>query len=233
MGMDMPQNPRATVHARPMISVLLVDDHEMVLAGMRTLLRPATHIGVCGEARTGAEAIRLAGERRPDVVLMDLHLPDMTGVDACREIVDLGAARSVIFVSSHSDEESVFAAFFAGAAGYLTKDVRGGALVSAIEAAASGAPVVEPEVVRRLRRRMEALTRAAPAARKALDELSAQERRILALVVDGKTNKEIAAALGLSSNTVKNYLSNTFQKLRVNRRAEAAARFALEIQRRH
>ena len=215
------------------ISLLLVDDHEMALAGLRALLKPAAHILVRGEARTGAEAVRLARALHPDVVLMDLHLPDMTGVEACREIVDQGAARSVVFVSSHSDEESVFAAFFAGAAGYLTKDLRQAALVDAIEAAANGAPVVEPEVVHRLRRRMELLTQAPQRGRRELDELSAQERRILALVVEGKTNKEIAAALGLSNNTVKNYLSNTFQKLRVHRRSEAAARYALEIQRKH
>ncbi|HYD58026.1 MAG TPA: response regulator transcription factor [Burkholderiales bacterium] len=213
------------------ISVLLVDDHDMVLAGLRTLLKPAGHIAVAGEARTGAEAVRCALQLRPDVVLMDLHLPDMTGVDACREILDHAAARAVLFVSSHSDEQSVLAAFFAGATGYFTKEVRQQELLSAIEAAAGGGAIVEQEVIRRLRRRMSTLAKGAEQARKELDALSAQERRILSLVVEGKTNKEIAAALRLSNNTVKNYLSNTFQKLRVNRRAEAAARFALELQR--
>ena len=209
-------------------SVLLVDDHEIVLAGLRNLLSAASGLSIAGEARTGAEAVEAALRLRPDVVLMDLELPDMTGVDACREILNAGATRSVVFISSHTDEQSVLSTFFAGAAGYLTKDIRGAALINAIESAAAGRPVIEPQVVSRLRQRMNHLSRDSTAPGLSLDALTPQEGRILALVADGKTNKEIAAALFLSDNTVKNYLSNTFQKLRVNRRAEAAARYAIE-----
>jgi two-component system response regulator DevR len=216
---------------KALVSVLLVDDHEVVIAGLRTLLRSAPHIAVSGEARTGGEGIEQAARLRPDVVLLDLELPDMSGVDACREIVDRQTARAVLFLTSHSAEESMLAAFFAGAAGYLIKDVASSALIEAVDAAASGRPVIEPQVVADLRQRMAAISQPPKPARPDLDALSPQERRILALVVEGKTNKEIAAALDLSSNTVKNYLSNTFQKLRVNRRAEAAARYALTLQR--
>ena len=211
------------------ISVLLVDDHEVVLAGVRSLLSAAGGIAIAGEARTGAQAVEAAVRLRPDVVLLDLELPDMTGVDACREILDVRAARSVVFLTSHTDEQSVLSTFFAGAAGYLTKDIGGAVLIGAIELAAAGRPVMEPEVVRRLRQRMGHLSRETTAPGLSLDALTPQERRILAHVVDGKTNKEIAAALSLSDNTVKNYLSNTFQKMQVNRRAEAAARYALEV----
>ena len=199
-------------------SVLLVDDHELTLAGLRSLLSTASGLAIVGEARTGAEAVEAAVRLRPDVVLMDLELPDMTGVDACREILDVHAARSVVFLTSHTDEQSVLSTFFAGAAGYLTKDIRGAALINAIESAAAGRSVIEPEVVRRLRQRMNRLSREPTASGLSLDALTAQERRVLALVADGKTNKEIGAALALSDNTVKNYLSNTFQKMRVNRR---------------
>jgi DNA-binding NarL/FixJ family response regulator len=211
--------------------VLLVDDHEVVIAGIRTLLRAAPHIAVVGEAGTAGQAIDQAARLRPDVVLLDLELPDMSGVEACREIVEQQAARAVLFLTSHSAEESMLAAFFAGASGYLIKNIGGAALIEAIEAAAAGRPLTEPQVSAVLRQRMQEMSQPAKPARPELDALSPQEARILALVVEGKTNKEIAVALGLAGNTVKNYLSNTFQKLRVNRRAEAAARYALTLQR--
>ena len=211
------------------VSVLVVDDHEMVLIGLRTLLGGVEGLRLVAQARSGEEAVAEAERHRPDVVLMDLELPDMSGVDACRQIIDRGCARHVIFLSSHSDEQSVLSTFFAGASGYLVKSIPPQSLVRSVQAVARGEPVLEPDVVRRLRSRMKGMSAPPRQAGRTLDALSAQERRILAYVVEGKTNKEIAAALSLSDKTVKNYLSNTFQKLRVNRRAEAAARYALEM----
>ncbi|HEY5896638.1 MAG TPA: response regulator transcription factor [Burkholderiales bacterium] len=197
------------------VRILLVDDHQMVRAGLRALLGDVEGLEVAGEAASVEEAIAYAGAVRPHVVLMDLRLPDGSGVDACREILSTLPGTRVLFLTSHSDEEAVMSTVLAGASGYLLKDIGHQALVSAIRAAAAGQPVLDS-------------TAAQPVAQRAqkVDSLSAQERRVLGLVVEGKTNKEIALALGLSDKTVKNYLSNVFQKLGVARRAQAAALFA-------
>jgi two-component system, NarL family, response regulator DevR len=195
------------------VRVLLVDDHEVVRAGLRTLL--ADDFEIAGEAGSVAEAIGQAERVRPDVVLMDLRLPDGSGVDACREIRSAAPGIRIIFLTSHSDEEAIESTLLAGASGYLLKDIGHQALVRAIRDAAAGRPVLDSLLARPVARRLEKA-----------EALSGQERRILALVVEGKTNKEIAALLSLSDKTVKNYLSNAFQKLQVTRRAQAAAVFA-------
>lgn len=197
------------------IRLLLVDDHEVVRAGLRALLGEVDGLEVAGEAGSVAEAVAQAERLRPDVVLMDLRLPDGSGVDACREILSATAGVRVLFLTSHSDEQAVLSTVFAGASGYLLKDIGHRALVDAIREAAAGRPVLDATLSRPVAQRM-----------KSTDALSAQERRVLALVVEGRTNKEIGAALGLSDKTVKNYLSNAFQKLQVTRRSQAAALFA-------
>lgn len=197
-----------------MIELLVVDDHEMVRAGLRSLLADEAGLRIAGEAASAAEAVRQAERLRPQVVLMDLRLPDGSGVDACRDILSALPGTRILFLTSHSDEEAVLSTVMAGACGYLLKDIGREALVRAIEDAASGRPVVDSGLV--------------PAAQLQIRNvaLAPQERRVLALVVEGKTNKEIAAALELSERTVKHYLANACTKLGVSRRSQAAAIFA-------
>ena len=196
------------------IRLLLVDDHEVVRAGMRALLAGIEGMEIVGEAGTVAEAVSEAARLAPEVILMDLRLPDGTGIDACREILSSAPRTRILFVTSYSDEQAVMSTVLAGAAGYVLKDIDHRTLVAAIRDAAAGRAILDPRIT-------EPVVSRVPKT----EALSGQEQRVLALVVEGKTNKEIAAALGLSDKTVKNYLSNAFQKLGVSRRAQAAALF--------
>ena len=196
------------------IRLLLVDDHEVVRAGLRALLAGIEGMEIVGEAGTVAEAVSEAVRLAPEVILMDLRLPDGTGIDACREILSSAPRTRILFVTSYSDEQAVMSTVLAGAAGYVLKDIDHRTLVAAIRDAAAGRAILDPRITDPVVRRVPNT-----------EALSAQEQRVLALVVEGKTNKEIAAALGLSDKTVKNYLSNAFQKLGVSRRAQAAALF--------
>jgi DNA-binding NarL/FixJ family response regulator len=210
--------------------LIIVDDHEVVRAGLRILLKRWPNIEVVGEASTAAEGIELARTLAPDVVLMDMRLPDASGVDACREIRAMSPAPRVVFLTAFADEDAVMAAIFAGADGYLLKEIGGEALVGAIEAVARGQSILDPGVTRSVLDGMRSMT--LPAKRRTRSvPLSSQEQHVLALVAEGKTNKEIAAALGLSYKTVKNYLSNVFQKLQVSHRSQAAALFASQVRR--
>jgi DNA-binding NarL/FixJ family response regulator len=197
------------------IALLLVDDHEMVRAGLRALLGDLDDIRIAGEAASVAEAIAQAAALAPDVVLMDLRLPDGSGVDACREILSAAPRTRIVFLTSHSDEQAIASTVLAGAAGYVLKDIGHQSLLRAIRDAAAGRPIVESKATQAVVSRMQRV-----------DGLTAQERRVLALVVEGRTNKEIATALGLSDKTVKNYLGNAMQKLGVTRRSQAAVVFA-------
>ena len=205
------------------IRLLLVDDHEVVRVGLRTLFGRAPTIDVAGEAGTVAEAIDQARWLRPDVVLMDLRLPDGSGITACREILSRAPDTRVLFLTSYSDEDAVRATVLAGAAGYLLKEIGNQALIEAVEAVARGESILDPKVTQSVLDQISGRAHSLSAMR---DPLSAQERRVLAHVVEGKTNKQIAAALGLSDRTVKNYLSNAFQKLGVTRRSHAAVVFS-------
>ena len=205
------------------VSLMLVDDHEVVRAGLRTLLSASGLIDFVGEAGTVAEAVALALERRPNVVLMDLRLPDGSGVEACREILSEAPEVRVLFLTSYSDAEAVTSTVLAGAAGYVLKDIGHLALLRAILDTAEGRRVLDAKAAAPVLEGMQASIRKG---RASAEDLSPQERRVLSFVVEGRTNKEIAAAMGLSEKTVKNYLSNTFQKLGVGRRAQAAALFA-------
>ena len=204
---------------------MLVDDHEVVRLGLRALFEQTKKIDVVAEAGTVADAIERAAKHRPDLVLMDLRLPDGTGLDACRDILSANPDTRVLFLTSHSDEEAVTSTILAGASGYLLKEIGSKALIDAIDTVYPGESILDPKVTKAVLNRMSLLA-AGTVARRATDEkLSPQERRILGLVVEGKTNKEIAKALELSDKTVKNYLSNAFQKLGVRRRSHAAALF--------
>jgi DNA-binding NarL/FixJ family response regulator len=209
---------------------MLVDDHEVVRLGLRALFGQTDKIEVVAEAGNVADAVKRAAQHRPDVVLMDLRLPDGTGVDACRDILAANPATRVLFLTSHSDEEAVLSTILAGAAGYLLKEAGSQMLVSAIELVYGGQSILDPGVTKLVLNRVSTLAgKAATTKASAKDALSPQERRILALVVEGRTNKEIAKALGLSDKTVKNYLSNAFQKLHVGRRSHAAALYERSI----
>jgi DNA-binding NarL/FixJ family response regulator len=205
------------------VRVLLVDDHEIVRVGLRTVLSQHRSILVVGEAATVAEAIRQAEKLKPNVVLMDVRLPDGSGVDACREILTSFPAIRVIILTSHADDDSILAAVLAGAQGYVLKEVDSASLIGAIRTVSEGRSILDPAVTDRALGWLRGL--AAGKDMPGVEKLSAQEERVLALVAEGKTNKEIATALDLSDKTVKNYLANVFQKFHITRRAQAAALF--------
>jgi len=196
------------------LRLLLVDDHEVVRAGLRALLAGIEGIEVVGEAGSVAEAVREAARLAPEVILMDLRLSDGSGLDACREILSSAPHTRIVFLTSYSDEQAVMSTVLAGAAGYVLKDIGHRALVDAIRDAAAGRSILDPRLTEPVVKRV-----------RTAEALSGQEQRVLALVVEGRTNKEIAIALGLSDKTVKNYLSNAFQKLGISRRAQAAVLF--------
>ncbi|HWF59079.1 MAG TPA: response regulator transcription factor [Nitrospira sp.] len=205
------------------IRVLLVDDHEVIRVGLRTVLGQTQDVTVVGEAGTMADAIQQTQRLKPDVILMDVRLPDGSGVEVCREILGTLPETRVIFLTSYADDDSILAAVLAGAHGYVLKEIDSPALLEAIRSVASGQSILDSSVTERALRWLRGLhdLPSTPGT----DQLSSQEERVVALVAEGKTNKEIAVELGLSDKTVKNYLANVFQKLRITRRAQAAAFF--------
>jgi len=209
--------------ARPPIRVLLVDDSELVRTGIKSVL--AAHgrpmISVVGEAATVAAAVSECARLKPDVVLLDIRLPDGSGLDACRTIAQSQPDARVVVLTSFSNDSFVYEAITAGARGYLMKEVDPAGLVQAILDVAEGKSILDPDATARVMRLVRAQT--ATTTNEELAALSPQERRVLALVAEGKTNKEIGERLGLSDNTVKNYLGNVFEKLQVKRRSQAAA----------
>lgn len=204
--------------SRP-IDVLLVDDHEVVRVGLRAMLDEHPGIRVRGEAGNVNDAVAEAGRLRPDVVLMDIRLPDGTGIEACRMIRSAQPECRVVMLTAYADDEALVAAVMAGASGYLLKQTRGQDLVRAIEEAAAGRSLLDPAAAGRL---LEAF-RDLKSEHEAGERLTEQERRVLDLIAEGKTNREIGEALHLTEKTVKNYVSSILSKLQMKRRAEAAA----------
>jgi two-component system, NarL family, response regulator DevR len=209
-------------HTQP-IRLLMVDDHEVLRLGLRTLFSEADGFEVVGEAGTMAGAISSARALEPDVVLMDVRLPDGSGVEACREIRTGHPQTRVLFLTSYADDDAVLATIVAGAQGFLLKEVGSDELLRAVRAVANGQSILDPAVTQRVLTRVQTLSASSTEPNE--EELSPQERRVLALVAEGKTNKEIAVALNLSEKTVGNYLSNVFQKLNITRRSQAAVYF--------
>ncbi len=208
----------------PDIRLLLVDDHEVLRLGLRTLFSEAGGFHVVGEVGTMTEAIAQGLTLKPDVVLMDVRLPDGSGIEACREIRAGHPETRVLFLTSFADDDAVLDTILAGADGFLLKEVSGDELMRAVRSVASGRSILDPGVTRRVLTKVKSLSTSADDGKQ--QPLAPQEQRVLALVAEGKTNKEIAAALALSEKTVGNYLSNIFQKLHVSRRSQAAVYFS-------
>ena len=209
--------------AKKPIRLLLVDDHQVVLVGLRTVLHNRQGITVVGEAGSRADAVRASERLKPDIILMDVRLPDGSGVEACRDILARHPTMRVIFLTSFADDEFALAAVLAGAQGYVLKNIDADLLVQSIHAVFKGQSLLSPALTQRALIRAKAEPAQAGPVRKL--SLAPQEERVLALVAEGLTNKEIGAALQLSDKTVKNYLSNMFQKLHITRRAQAATFF--------
>jgi DNA-binding NarL/FixJ family response regulator len=203
------------------LRLLLVDDHEVVRQGLKALIDRRPAFQVVAEAGTVAEAIAAARRVQPDLVLMDVRLPDGSGIEACRAIREELPGARVVMLTSYPDEEAVLAAILAGASGYLLKEIRGRDLVAALESVGRGDSLLDPAVTERVLERVRRM--AAGDAQSELAELTSQERKILLLVAEGKTNREIAAEVFLSDKTVKNYVSSILSKLGLQRRAQAAA----------
>ncbi|HEU5002017.1 MAG TPA: response regulator transcription factor [Actinomycetota bacterium] len=200
---------------------MLVDDHEVVRAGLAALIEAEDDLEVVGEASDGPEALRVAPIYRPDVVVMDVRMPGGGGVEACRALRDAFPNLAVIMLTSYSDDEALFNSLMAGAAGFVLKQIRGRDLVTAIRTVAGGQSLLDPTVTARV---LERLRRAKIDDKDPkLARLSPQEERILDLVAEGRTNREIAEVIHLSDKTVKNYVSSILQKLEVQRRSEAAS----------
>lgn len=212
---------------RPLIRIALIDDHEMVRQGLRTFLERENDFTIVGEAGTAADTIPLVERLHPHVVLLDLHLPDATGVDICRKLHASTPQTRILVLTGHAEDATVIAALQNGAHGYLLKDVRLEELLRAVRTVADGRGYLDPRVTQKTLNWVRSGALASPFAN-GLAKLSKQERLIMPLLAEGKTNKEIAAHLCLSDKTVKNYIANIFFKIQVKRRAEAVAWFIKE-----
>ena len=206
------------------VRVLIADDHIMVRSGLRSVLETEPGVEVVGEATNGHEALVLAQELLPDVILMDIKMGDVDGVTATRRVRTSVPSTRVIMLTNYDEDELVFAAIRAGASGYLLKEVRAQQLASAIQTVAEGYSLIYPSVARRVLDEFGRLRAGEPPATE--DEgyrsLTAREREVLRLIADGRANKEIAAALGIGERTVKTHISNIFTKLEITDRTQAA-----------
>jgi two-component system, NarL family, response regulator DevR len=209
---------------RGQIRVFLLDDHEIVRMGVRDLLEAEPDITVVGEAGTASSALARIPALRPDVAVLDVRLPDGDGVSVCREIRSAMPQVACLMLTSFGDDEALFDAIMAGAAGYVLKQIRGTDLVGAVRTVASGQSLLDPEAASKVMRRM----RDAAAHADPLAALTPQERRILELIGEGLTNRQIGERMFLAEKTVKNYVSALFAKLGMERRTQAAA-FAARV----
>lgn len=198
-----------------MLKIIIADDHQVVRRGLTLTIDAEEDMRVVGEAQNGAGVLTLIKKHKPDVVLMDLQMPEMTGVDALKQIRPEYPDLPILILTSFTDDAHVFAALRAGASGFLLKEMNGDDLVAAIRGAAQGKPQLHPDIAKRLMAR-------APMPDDPFDSLTERERGILKLLAKGKSNKEIAGELSLTEMTVKGYVSDMFVKLGVNDRTQAA-----------
>jgi two-component system response regulator DevR len=205
--------------------ILLVDDHEVVRLGLKSLLERHPQFEVVGEAGSAREALDQVSALKPEVVLMDIRLPGTSGIEACEEIVNKYPGTRVIMLTSYAEDEMLFSAIRAGASGYILKQIGSSDLVKALEAVSRGEALLDPAVTQRVFQEVRRAVKEEEAS--AFAHLSQQEKHVLLLVSEGKTNREIAKSLFLGEGTVRNYVSSILSKLGVNNRAEAAA-YAVE-----
>ncbi|MBI4671993.1 MAG: response regulator transcription factor [Chloroflexi bacterium] len=202
------------------LKILIVDDHEVVRKGLRSLL--GRRFQIVGEAATMADALRCCAQLKPNVVVMDIRLSDGSGVEACRAIRAMQPTIQVLMLTSYADDEALIGSILAGASGYILKQTRGRELVRAIETVGAGGSLLDPAVTQKVFERLQRAS-TAPQTDPELATLTEQEQRVLALLAEGKTNKQIASVLSISEITVKHHVSNILGKLHLSRRGEAAA----------
>lgn len=203
-----------------MTKVFLLDDHEIVRQGLRSLIELEEDLEVVGEASTMAEALARVTQSQPDVAVLDIRLPDGDGIEVCRELRSLHPEIACLMLTSFSDDEALFSAIMAGAAGYLLKQIHGTDLVAGIRKVARGESLLDPLVTRRV---LERIRTPPETVHNELDDLTPQERIILDHIAEGKTNRQIASEMCLAEKTIKNYVSILLAKLGMSRRTEAAA----------
>ncbi|MFI5485010.1 response regulator [Micromonospora echinaurantiaca] len=201
-----------------MIRVFLLDDHEVVRRGLADLLTSSGDIEVVGESGSAQEAARRIPALRPDVAILDARLPDGNGIDVCRDVRAVDSSIKGLILTSYEDDEALFAAIMAGAAGYVLKQIRGTDLVDAVRRVAAGQSLLDPAITTRVLERI----RSGVEQPRELKDLTDQERRILEYVAEGLTNREIAGKMFLAEKTVKNYVSSVLAKLGLERRTQAA-----------
>jgi DNA-binding NarL/FixJ family response regulator len=203
------------------IRVLLIDDSPIIRLGLRSALEDYADITIVAEAGSAADGLAAVAKHKPDVVLLDLHLPDKSGLQVCRELIKARPQTKVLVLTSSSNERNVQEALSAGAQGYLLKENDGAALANGLRTVAAGQPVLDPSMASQVLNLVK--NRGELSAAGKLSQLSPQERRVVAYLADGLTNKEIGDRLGLTEKTVKNYLATIFSKLNIARRTQAAA----------
>ncbi len=203
------------------VRILIADDHAVVRAGLRALLERQGHFRVVAEAGTGEEAIARAQEAQPDVAVLDIRMPGLSGIEACRQIVKLVPGCRVVMLTSYAEDELLLAAIQAGAAGYVLKRIGDNELVQAVERVSRGEGILDPAMTTAVFAEMRRANEAQHAA--AFSELTPQELAVLALVAEGLTNRQIAVKLYLGEGTVRNYVSSVLSKIGAANRAEAAA----------
>ena len=214
-------NDQTTASAPAPIRILIADDHEVVRIGLASLLDGQPGLHVVAQAESGDEAVRLARRHRPDVVVMDIRMPNGSGIDACRAITAELDDMPVIMLTSHADSEALFDAIDAGASGYVLKRIGSSELIDAVRTVASGGSLLDPSMTRRVLDRLRNASRVEEAG--AFADLTDQERRVLAIIADGASNREIAERMSLAEKTVRNYVSSILAKLALASRSQAAA----------
>ncbi len=209
--------------------VFLLDDHEVVRRGLRELFETEDDLTVVGEAGTAQEALARVPSSRPDVAVLDVRLPDGDGIEVCRDLRSAMPELKCLMLTSYADDEALFSAILAGASGYVLKQIKGSDLVSAVQRVAAGESLLDPSLTRQVMERL----RGENVEDERLARLTTQERNILELIADGKTNRQIADDLFLAEKTVKNYVSNLLSKMGFARRTEAAVYAAVLAERKH
>jgi DNA-binding NarL/FixJ family response regulator len=215
---DAPEATSADDAAPPPIRVFLLDDHELVRRGIRELLESEGDIVVVGESGSAQEATRRIPALRPDVAILDGRLPDGSGVDVCRDVRSVDPSIKALILTSYDDDDALFAAIMAGAAGYILKQVRGNDFVDTVRRVAAGQSTLDPAMTAQVLERV----RMGPPRNKELEGLTAQEQRILELIGEGLTNRQVAERMHLAEKTVKNYVSSMLAKLGLSSRTQAA-----------